>query len=105
MKAILLLGAASALQVKYDSMWAETVEDLSVNDYTKDTPKAYAEQEKPKPDPKAMAALVQQEKEKARKEALDQLKNEENAKITEEMNLSLYEFAKTLKPSAMHKAL
>ena len=52
-----------------------------------------------------MAALVQQEKEKARKEALDQLKKEENAKTTEEMNLALYDFAKTLKPASMHKAL
>ena len=38
-------------------------------------------------------------------QALNELKEQENSKLTEDMNIELYTFAKTLKPSAIHKAL
>ena len=105
--ALLLVSASQAIKLeqKGDDIWAETLSDLNVKEYTNDNPQGYYEKEKPKPDPKVMAALVQKEKEKARKQALDELKAEENAKTLEDMNLELYTFAKTLKTSSFHKAL
>ena len=46
---------ASTLEQKStgDDIWAETLEaGLDANAYLKDSPKAYTEKEKPKPDPK-----------------------------------------------------
>ena len=39
-----------------DSIWGSTLESLDSNSYLKDTPKAYAEAEKPKIDPRVLEA-------------------------------------------------
>ena len=59
MKALCLI-AASALAVKYDDTWAQSVEDLNVGEYTKDTPTDYTDkpQDKQK-DAARMQALVE----------------------------------------------
>ena len=69
MKAILLAAVAvtNAIHIKGDDIWAETLSDLNVKEYTNDNPDGYFQKEAPKPDPKVVAALVQKEKEKARK--------------------------------------
>ena len=69
MKAIILAAVAvtQAIHIKGDDIWAETVDDLNVNEYTKDNPDGYFQKDAPRPDPKVVAALVQKEKEKARK--------------------------------------
>ena len=111
MKVFVILGAvavtnALVVQKEADELWAEAADGVgAAGDYASDMPEGYFEKPAPKPDPKVLAALVQKEKEKARKQALDEVTQEKNAKLTEDMTIELYTFAKTLKPSAIHKAL
>ena len=58
MKALCFI-ATSALAVKFDDTWAQSVEDLNVNEYTKDTPTDYTDKPAAKPDQRRMQALVE----------------------------------------------
>ena len=96
-----LLGCASAVRIN-DDAWGDMLDATDKSDYISDTPSDYKEKPKPKVDykkieqeQKAQQALAEKE-ETARKEVEQDL---------EDMDIELYTFSKTLKPSAMHKAL
>ena len=50
---------AGAFALKGDDVWAQSVEDLNVGDYTKDTPTDYTDKPAAKPNPLKMQALVE----------------------------------------------
>lgn len=106
--ALLSTAQAASLQTHSsgDNIWSETLDagiDASV--YLKDSPKGYTEKEKPKPDPNIELRKKKKIEEEYKKKLDAEKRAEDRAKDIEEMNIQLYTFAKTLKPSAMHQAL
>ena len=102
---LLLLGVAQSIRVNHDSVWDTMMDGVSdADDYNKSTPKDYKPVEKvaPKIDYQAMYKKQRAEEERQHQELVQKEKAE---KDTEDMNYQLLTFTRTLKPSAMHKAL
>ena len=100
--AVVALITTGSQAVRIDGIWDDAAGGVDTADYASDTPKAYMEKEKPKIDYKAIEkrkkeAQALMEKEKAEQ---DELK-----KDIEDMDIELFTFSKTLKPSSLHKAL
>ena len=87
--ALLACTQATVLEQRdSDSIWGETLDagvDASV--YLKDSPKAYTEQEKPKPDPKIELAKKKKIEEDFRKRQIAEERKEQRAKDIEEINI------------------
>ena len=98
------ISDVNAIKLRGDDAnpWGDMLEGTDSSDYAKDSPKAYVEVDKPK----INYALIQ--KIKKAEEAEKKLKIVEEgelSKLKEDMNIELFTFSKTLKPSALHKAL
>ena len=99
---LLSIEEVKSLQLKHDSVWDDALGDVDASEYTQEAPKGYIEKEKPKIDYKAIAQRKKEAAALVQKEAED---NEKLEKDLEDMNIELYTFSKSLKPSSFHKAL
>ena len=98
-----LLGCAAAIRTQGgDDAWGDMLEATDKSDYIGDTPKDYTEKPKPKIDYKKLELEHKAEQALAEKEEAAVKEVEQDL---EDMDIELYTFSKTLKPSAMHKAL
>ena len=102
MKFTLLIGLAAAVQLENAGVWDSISGAVDASAYTKETPKEYTEKEVKKIDYAAIerAKILAEQKEAKKAEKADAAK-----KDLEDMNIELFTFAKTLKPSNMRKAL